>query len=97
MVLGDVLAGLTDETAAAELILGLGDLSLLAAMRKQADTEGVDLASYAREAVQRYTSHASDEEWVTMMGLINRGSDPGQTCLKRAFENALRDQMDVAL
>jgi hypothetical protein len=59
-------------------------------MRQEADADGVDLATYARDAVQRYAVQASDEEWVMLMGLIGRAADPGLACLKRAFENALR-------
>jgi hypothetical protein len=40
--------------------------------------------------VQRYTHEASDEEWVTLIGLMNRANDPGALCLKRAFEHAQR-------
>jgi hypothetical protein len=41
--------------------------------------------------VQRYPNEASNEEWVTLMGLLNRSPDPGTTCLKRALEHALRE------
>ena len=47
MMLGDVLAQLNDEGEAAEIILGVGDLRLLAAMRERAESEGLDLAAYA--------------------------------------------------
>jgi hypothetical protein len=90
MMLGDVLARLNDESEAAEIILGVGDLRLLAAMREHAETEGLDLAAYARAAVQRYAAEASDEEWITLMGLIGRAGDPGTACLKRAFEIVTR-------
>jgi hypothetical protein len=60
MMLGDMLAGLDDENKAIEAILGLGDLQLLAGMCAQAEAEGIDLASCAREAVQRYAAQASD-------------------------------------
>lgn len=90
MMLGDILSRLSDEGAAAEIILGAGDLSLLAAMRERAEAEGLDLATYARSAVQRYAAEASDEEWITLMGLIGRSNDPGLTCLKRAFETTAR-------
>jgi hypothetical protein len=42
------------------------------------------------QTVQRYTNEATDEEWVTLMGMLNRSPDPGTTCLKRVFEHALR-------
>jgi len=89
MTLGDVLAHLDDETAAAEAILRLGDLKLLADARERAEAEGIDLADFARVAVQRYAAAASDEEWITLMGLLGRAHDPAAACLRRAFAFAL--------
>jgi hypothetical protein len=89
-MLGDLLADLTDETKALETILGVGDLTLLTAVRERAAADGVELGTYVVETVQRYASEASDEEWITLMGQLNRSTDPGVTCLKRAFEHALR-------
>ena len=40
--------------------------------------------------MQRYTNEASDEEWITLIGIMNRSQDPGTACIKRAFEVALR-------
>lgn len=90
MMLGDVLRRLTDDAVAAEIILGVGDLALLAAMRERAEAEGVDLATFSRGAVRRYSAEASEEEWVTMLGQITRSDDPGTACLKRAFGSAIR-------
>jgi hypothetical protein len=84
-MLGDILAKLTDETTAVEIILGAGDLALLAAVRQQAAADGLDLAACVTQTVQRYAHEASDEEWITLMGLLNRSPDPGTACLKRAF------------
>jgi hypothetical protein len=89
-MLGDVLARLTDETAAVETILGAGDLTLLTMVKERAAAEGLDLAACVTQTVQRYTHEASDEEWVTLIGLMNRANDPGAVCLKRAFEQAQR-------
>ena len=86
MILGDVLAHLQNDGEAAELILGLGELSLLASARQRATAEGVDLATYARCAVQRYAVEATDEEWVSAIGALGRASDPGMVFLKRALE-----------
>lgn len=90
MMLGDMLAGLDDEAKATEMILGLENLQLLTGMREQAAAEGVDLAICAREAVQRYAAQASDEEWITLMGLIGRSDDPARVCLRRALSMALK-------
>jgi hypothetical protein len=89
-MLGDILARLTDETAAVETILGAGDLTLLTVVKERAAAEGLDLAACVTQTVQRYTHEASDEEWVTLIGLMNRANDPGAVCLKRAFEQAQR-------
>ena len=89
-MLGDVLARLTDETAAVETILGTGDLTLLTVVKERAAAEGLDLAACVTQTVQRYTHDASDEEWVTLIGLMNRANDPGAVCLRRAFEHAQR-------
>ena len=89
-MLGDLLANLTDETTALETILGAGDLALLTAVREQAAADGVELAAYVSQTVQRYANEASDEEWITLMGALNRSPDPSAICLKRAFEHALR-------
>jgi hypothetical protein len=90
MLLGDLLAELSDETAATEAILSVDDLPMLAAIRQQAQVDGLDLPAYVAGTVRRYASEATDEEWITLMGLLNRSPDPGATCLKRAFEHALR-------
>lgn len=89
MLLGDLLTELSDETAATETILRVNDLSMLAAMREQAKADGLDLSAYVAGTVRRYALEASDEEWITLMGLLNRAPDPGAVCLKRAFDHAL--------
>ena len=84
-MLGDLLARLTDETTAVEILLQLGDFTLLEAARQKAEAEGIELAACVTQTVQHYTATASDEEWITLMGLLNRSPDPGATCLQRAF------------
>ncbi len=89
-MLGDLMTSLTDEATALETIMGAGDLKLLAAARELAAADGLDLGPFVTQSVQRYASEASDEEWLTLMGLLNRSQDPGATCIKRALEHALR-------
>lgn len=89
-MLGEILAGLTDETTALETILGAGDLALLSTVKETAAAEGLDLAACVTQTVQRYIHEASDEEWVTLIGLMNKADDPEAICLKRAFERVQR-------
>lgn len=89
MLLGDVIARLTDETTAANAILDLGDLWLLTEMRERAKENGVSLGAYAAWAVRTYADNASSEEWTTLIGVLGQSVDPGGACLRRAFAYVL--------
>ena len=88
MLLSDILKTFSDDAAAGEYLLSLGDIALVARLRELADAEGESLGEYASTAVQRYTSQASDEEWLTLLGLISRTDDPANVCLRRALEHS---------
>jgi hypothetical protein len=85
MLLGDLIARLSDEDAAEEVLLGLSDLPLLTELGARAQANGLRLGTYAAAAVNRYASEASDEEWVSLIGAMGRAQDPGVTYLKRAL------------
>jgi hypothetical protein len=85
MLLGDLIARFTDEAVAAETFLGLSNLALLAYVRAQAQSSGLDLGAYAAAAAQRYASEASEEEWITLIGAMSRAPDPGAVYLERAL------------
>ena len=89
MLLGDVIARLTDETTATETILGLDDLQLIAGLRAHAEENGVGIGAYAAWAVRAYADNASSDEWTTLIGALGHSDDPGLTCLKRAFTYVL--------
>ena len=90
MLLGDIVRLLTDDAATAEVIMSVGDLALLTEMTDRAESEGMDLATFSQAAVRRYSDHASEEEWVTLLGQIGQSVDPASIYLKRAFASALR-------
>ena len=91
MLLGDVLARFDDEAFAAETVLRVGDVGLLARMQKQAEAEGETLGSFARAAVQRFMATADDETWVSLIGALARTQDPGAVCLTLAFAYVSRE------
>jgi hypothetical protein len=90
MLLGDVLAQFDDEAIAAEAILSLGDLALVARLQREAELNGRTLGAFASAAVRRYAAEASDEEWLTMIGVLQRAADPGGMCLRRALSYVLQ-------
>ncbi len=89
MLLGDVIRQLTDDAAAAEVIMNVGDLTLLSAMTEHAERAGMDLATFSQAVVRRYSDYASEEDWVTLLGQIGQSADPAAIYLKRAFASAL--------
>jgi hypothetical protein len=92
MLLGDVIQRLEDEAIAAETILRVGDLGLLAEMEARADEAGVSLGTFAAWAIRQYADNASGDEWTTLVGALARSEDPGATCLQRAFACVLAGQ-----
>lgn len=95
MLLGDLMRRLTDDTAATELIVGLGDLTLLQAMTERAEGEGIDLATFSQDAVRAYAARASEEEWVTLLGQIGKSADPAAIFIKRAFASAIQPACEI--
>lgn len=89
MLLGDVIGQLEDEAVAAEALVRLDDLGLIAAMTAQASHAGFSLGRYAAWAVCHYADSAPADEWTQLVGLLGRADDPGATCLKRAFTYVL--------
>jgi hypothetical protein len=90
MLLGDILSRLEDDAVAAETLLSLGDLPLMARLERAAAEQGRSLGEFAGAAVRQYAANASDEEWITLMGALGRAGDPGIVCIKRAFDFVLR-------
>jgi hypothetical protein len=93
MLLGDILARFDDEGVAAETIMRLDDLPLIARLTEEADAQGCSLGEFAASSVRLYAARASDEEWITLMGALGRAADPGAVCLKRAFAFVLAEKV----
>jgi hypothetical protein len=89
MLLGDVIAKFEDEAFVNETLLGLGDLALSARVVTMAEESNVSAGEFAAQSVGRFVNGASDEEWLTLIGLMSRAEDPGQVFLRRVLSNAL--------
>lgn len=83
MLMGDMLAGLGDETTVAETLLALGDLTLMVGLDAAAHRAGELTASYAVRAVRHFADHADEGAWLDLMGALGRADDPAATCLGR--------------
>jgi hypothetical protein len=90
MMLGQVIERLGDEVFAAETLIALGDLALLAEIDSAAAEFDETPATYAAGAARRFTGHASDDDWLALMTAMERAEDPGAACLKQMLVWSLR-------
>jgi hypothetical protein len=89
MLLGEQIARLEDETVAAELLLGLGDLTLTTRVSAAASRDGLSPGAFIAESVGRFVQGASDEDWLTLIGLMSRSDNPGEVFLLRVLNAML--------
>lgn len=94
MLLGDVLNRLRDEAFAAETLVSLGDLTLMAGVEAEADRQGESAGLYAAGAVGRFAAFARDDDWLALMTALERAADPGAACLHHMLAWCLRQDRD---
>ena len=95
MLLGDIIAQLDDEAVAAEALLRLDDLVLLGRVGEAAGRDQILPGEYAARAVRLFSDAATDEDWVTMIGIMSQTTEPGIACLRRMVEFALEPRGGV--
>jgi hypothetical protein len=89
MLLGDVIARFDDEVFASETLFALDDLALTTRVLALAAESHLSAGEFAAESVGQFVNGASDEEWLTLIGLMSRADNPGQVFLRRVLSNAL--------
>lgn len=94
MLLGHVLERLSDESFAAETLVGLDDLSLMAGIAAEAGRHGETAGDYAAAAVRRFAAFADDEDWLAFLAAIERGPDPGVAALRHMLTWCLHHDCD---
>jgi hypothetical protein len=82
MLLGSIIAGLSNEANIEETLASLDDLVLLARLRQAAAAAGEPLGSFASAAVGSFVSRADDTAWLSLMTLTSKSDDPGKVCLR---------------
>ena len=89
MQLGDVIAKFEDEAFVNETLVALDDLALTARVFTLAAENNVSAGEFAAQSVGQFDNSATDEEWLTLIGLMSRADNPGQVFLRRVLSNAL--------
>lgn len=89
MQLGTLLARFDDEAVVRETLLAMDDLALMTRVRAAAEHDGVDVGTWAYEAVGRFIISAGDEQWLGIVSGCSRASDPGLAALRHMLEAML--------
>jgi hypothetical protein len=89
MLLGDILAKFEDAAFATEAMFAIDDIVLTTRIGEAAAAEQLSPGEFAMQLIRRFVNGASDEEWLTLIGLISRHANPGQVFLRRVLSNAL--------
>ena len=82
MLLGSIIANLSDETSILETFASLDDLVLMARMREAAAEAGEPLGFFASAVVGSFVACADDAAWLSLMAVISKADDPGKACLR---------------
>jgi tagatose-1,6-bisphosphate aldolase non-catalytic subunit AgaZ/GatZ len=82
MLLGSIIANLSDETSILETLASLDDLVLMARLREAAAEAGEPLGCFARAAVGSFVARADDAAWLSLMAVTSKADDPGRACLR---------------
>jgi hypothetical protein len=82
MLLGTILANLSDEASVVETLASLDDLVLFARMREAAATAGEPIGSFASAVVGTFVTRADDATWLSLMAVAGKADDPAKACLR---------------
>ena len=90
MLLGSIIANLSDETTVLETLASLDDLVLLARMREAAAASGEPLGSFKSAAVGTFVARADDAAWLSLMAVTSKADDAGKACLRYILQTEIR-------
>ncbi len=87
MMLGSIIARLSDEALIEETLVALDDLVFFARVRRAA--AGEPLGGFASAAVGHFVAHADDAAWLSLVTAASQAADPAAACLRRMLAFSL--------
>jgi len=94
MTLGSLIEQLTHEDNGALVLETLGDIVLYAEVDAMAASYGESVGAYVVGAAARFSAGAGEEDWLAVMGGIERAADPARVTLARMLRWALRQDAE---
>jgi hypothetical protein len=88
--LGNLLARLQDDDNASTALETLGDIVLYTQVTLAGECFGESPGAYTAAAVSRFSGAASDEDWLGVVGGIERSTDPARAALAFMLRWSLR-------
>ncbi len=96
MQLGEIIKAFSEDVAANEALLALNDISLFALVQHAAERFEETTGEYAAGSVRRFANLASSEDWLALMNIIERATDPGSDCLSFMVKWSLKQDATPA-
>lgn len=90
MQLGEIIRSFSEEASANEALLACSDIVLFARVGAAAGRYDETVGEYAAGAVRRFANLAVSEDWLGLMNVIERASDPGTDCLSYMVKWSLK-------
>jgi hypothetical protein len=96
MQLGEIIRSFTEGAAASEALILCDDMALLAEVGRTADRFEETTGEYAAGSVRRFANLASNEDWLGLMNVVERATDPGVDCLTYMVKWSLKHDLQSA-
>lgn len=86
---GTLVARLDDPDVAATVVSAIADPRLTAKLEQTATEAGVSIADVVATAVRSFLDTASDDQFVQLIGAMNRAEDAGMAAIGLILRSAL--------
>lgn len=90
MQLGALMGHLAIEDDAVHALVALGNLALFAEVQAMGERYGESAGEYVANAARRFAAQGSDEDWLSLMTIMERSRDPGHAALEQMLRWALK-------
>ena len=97
MHLGNLIARLENDDAAADALEALGDVVLFARVCVIAQQFDESPGAYVGGAARRFAAVASSEDWLDLVGALSRTSDPARAALAKILAWSIARDEEVVV
>ncbi|NLH83626.1 MAG: hypothetical protein GX458_22690 [Phyllobacteriaceae bacterium] len=95
-MLGRLIDDLDEPETAARLLRTLEEPDLVGRLEARAAEAGRPVADVLADTVHGFLDEASDEDWLRLIGLMNRAEDPGLAAVRAILGAALAEPTPAA-